>query len=356
MLGSRKGRLARGRGWALAFTLVELLVVIAIIGILIALLLPAVQAAREAARRAQCTNNVKQLSLGFHNYHDVYKTFPRYCYRSYSSSGWCSHWEGFSAHSMLLPYIEQEAVYDEVARLWRTSPDLHEGWRTGTFQAIRRTRIPGFICPSDSPNSGADTGNCSYPVCVGCNLGWGGSSADQNGVFGRGDNTWGERRIADITDGTSNTILVGEHRLGDHDNNVYRPGDVVRGISFTAARSYPSGSVLYDVTLIAAYGQACEAGMDNHHSHGGREWIAPMPAQTVFNTLAPPNWQFPTCQTCVGCGWMDSDGVFPARSYHPGGAVHGMADGSVSFVSETIDGQIYCLMGNRRDGQVVRIP
>jgi len=329
------------------FTLVELLVVIAIIGILIALLLPAVQAAREAARRSQCTNNLKQMGLAFHNYHDVYKTFPRFCYRTTQGAG---YWEGFSAHTMILPYIEQGSVYDEVSSRWKTTPDPANGWRIGYFQAIRRTIIPAFLCPSDVSSSGANAGNCNYPVCEGCNVGWiggGMNNARSNGVFSI---NW-DRKIADIRDGTSNTIMASELRLGDHSNSNYQPGDVVRAMGRTYShRAYPEAGTMYDAAGIAAYGLACDAAKANHHSHAGREWIAPMPAQTVFNTLAPPNWEYPTCQECGGCGWMDSRGIFPARSYHPGGANHTLADGSVRFISETIDGGSYCLLGNRKDG------
>lgn len=338
------------------FTLVELLVVIAIIGILIALLLPAVQAAREAARRSQCTNNLKQLALAAHNYHDVHKTFPRYCYQSTTG---LSQWEGFSAHTMLLPYMEQQAVYDTVKGLQETATGTAaaDGWRDGWYTTIRRTKIAGFLCPSDSSNAGADTGNCNYPVCVGTNTGWDGgggvptlTKSLANGVFPRGSGTWGEVRMAEIRDGTSNTIMVGEHRLGDHDSSVYRPGDVVRGQAFVWTTTAPTPAQL------DSYGVQCEAGTGNHHSHGGREWICSQQAQTAFNTIAPPNWQYPTCQDCSGCGWMDSDGVFPARSYHPGGANHGLADGSIRFISETIDTLQYQGLGTRAGGEAVSAP
>ncbi len=337
---ARKDRGVRGARQH-GFTLVELLVVIAIIGILIALLLPAVQAAREAARRSQCTNNLKQIGLALHNYHDVYKTFPRYSYTTTP----CSTWEGWSAHTMLLPYVEQQAVYDTVKQLCQTATPTAavECWRDGYYTNIRRTRIQGFLCPSDSSNAGASTGNNNYPVCAGANRGWNGSNSESNGVFSRG---W-ERAISDVRDGTSNTIMVGEHRLGDEDNGKYSPGDVARGVGRVGPFELPSAAE------VDQQGVACEAAMDNHHSHTGREWASGLPWQTVFNTIAPPNWKYPTCQECSGCGWGDSDGVFPARSYHPGGANHALVDGSVRFISETIDTKTYQFLGTRKGGETL---
>ena len=341
--------MAKRRG----FTLVELLVVIAIIGILVALLLPAVQAAREAARRMSCSNNMKNIALAFHNYHDTYKKFPLYTNRVYGGSGWASHWEGFSAQTMILPFMEQAPLYDRISAAIPTAPQAHEGWRVMPYDPIRRTPIAAFVCPSTSSKSGVDRGNNSYAVCEGCALGWSTAQPNNNGVFGM--ETGLERSMSDINDGTSNTILMGEILLGDHDNGFYRPGDVVRGIAYSGLQYFPQTNALYNPAEVEAYGVACQAAIGNHHSHAGREWIAGMPYQTVFNTMAPPNWRYPTCQTCTGCGWMDSSGVFPSRSNHPGIGMHALADGSVTAIPSTIDGRIYCFLGNRQDGQSVSL-
>lgn len=328
------------------FTLVELLVVIAIIGILVALLLPAIQAAREAARRSQCVNNLKQLAIGFQNYHDTHKKLMRYGYTAYGPGGTASIWEGYSAHTMLLPYIEQQALWDEFLRVYAASTDLHEGWRTGTFGPISNENVPPFRCPSDGiQRFGADNGNNNYPICTGPTWTLWNASA-QPGIFSRDF----ERTYADIVDGTSSTIMIGEQVLGDNDSSKFSTGDVVRGIANVGMGNFPTDAQL------AAYGQACTASaavLANHHSHGGREWISCMPLQTVFNTIAPPNWQYPTCQDCTGCGWMDSNGAFPARSKHPGGVNHALADGSVKFISGDVNLQTYQWLGSRDGGEAI---
>ena len=162
-----------------AFTLVELLVVIAIIGILIALLLPAVQAAREAARRAQCTNNVKQLVLALHNYHDTHKTFPS----SYSQNGQYNTTNtGRSWMYSILPFVEQTAVFDKVVD---GLPVGNGNPGDATYNAnteVSMTVISGFLCPSDDTEGGLmgsranvnDTRAVNnYKGCAGSNWAWG---------------------------------------------------------------------------------------------------------------------------------------------------------------------------------------
>ncbi|MFH1920990.1 MAG: DUF1559 domain-containing protein, partial [Planctomycetota bacterium] len=334
----------------LAFTLVELLVVIAIIGILIALLLPAVQAAREAARRSACTNNMKQVGLALHNYHDVYKTFPRAAYNinvsgCNESHGWCnSWWQGFSVHTMILPYVEQTAIYDRVD--WANPSHVDPNWVLSRSQPLS-----AYLCPSDSPYpNAAYKGNCNYPVSVGPNFGYYCSPSMHNGAI----RPRGETAIRDIRDGTSNTILVGESIIGDETGSRFGPSDVV--YSQTPPWSGGTCSVgnfqFPTAALMDTFGMQCEAGKAAHHSHPGRSWIRPMPFQTYFTTLAPPNWRWPNC---TSDRWDAGGYVFlNARSRHPGGANHALADGSVRFISETLDFNTYQALGSRDGGETVQ--
>ncbi len=339
----------------LGFTLVELLVVIAIIGILIALLLPAVQAAREAARRSECTNKLKQLGLAFHNYADSRKVFPAFSYIVGSPGANLGNWEGPSAFVMILPYIEQGAVYSQWQwnASWnnRTAPDGSATTFSQTNVALSRTKIGTFLCPSDNPYPDRTFAGCNYAVCAGSSLAWTGTAIYQNGVFRYNMET----SFADIRDGTANTIMASEHIVGDNSGTIFSVGDVVRAQPFPAAANPPYNDVniFWSQAMLDAYGQQCQGGTGNHHSHAGREWAAVMQTQSVFNTLAPPNHRWYDCQECVGCGWMDSRGIFPARSRHPGGVNAAMADASVRFFSNTIDLAIWQALGSRAGGESV---
>lgn len=331
------------------FTLIELLVVIAIIAILIALLLPAVQQAREAARRTQCRNNLKQLGLALHNYHDVYNSWMQLshgCRNSQCANGtWGREWGGHSVHTMLLPFIDQANLYNQ----W----DFNQDWYDDPNRTTMRNAgvLPAFNCPSDPITPGVREGQNNYAISTGPNRGW------EDAVRRDGINTVvgithrrAATRIRDITDGTSNTIAMAEIVHGDASNGQFsiEQGDFVRaqGISFPF-NSKPS------LTDIDAYGVACVAGSGNHRSGSGHHWASPMMYSTGFNTVAPPNWKYPACHSCGGCGLGDAHGVWPSRSRHEGGSLHLMADGAVRFISENIDFTLYQSLGSTNGDEVV---
>ena len=175
-----------------AFTLIELLVVIAIIAILIGLLLPAVQKVREAASRAKCTNNLKQLALGTHGYHDVNKTFPKGYYTGGNAYGWAV---------FILPYIEQQNLFTQINPKMTSPGNTYPANPAPATPTYYKDPLPSFLCPSDdsrttNPHYG-DYSKSNYPPT--------------QDLFPNNGGT--EKSIADITDGTSNTLMIGERSL-----------------------------------------------------------------------------------------------------------------------------------------------
>jgi len=332
----------RSRVAGLGFTLVELLVVIAIIGILIALLLPAVQAAREAARRSQCTNNLKQLGLAHHNYHDVNKVFV---YRKGGTGGGtCGTAPGDNGYRRagfisLLPYFEQTAMYNRIMAgdgTW--APQGPCGWSGWTPWNTAPTGALG--CPSDSGIPKVAGPYFSYVFCIGDRVSNLGDDQNPRGVFGyvRG------QTFADIRDGSSNTALMSErlcqYGLG-YQNQT--PAGVtantilhVQGVGQRAGiAASPIGC--YAVTdgryFIAGTGVQC---------YFGTNWHDGQPMHVGFTTVLPPN--APACAD--GGSWADSyTALLPPASFHPGGVNVLKADGAVSFISDTIN------TGNLSSGQ-----
>jgi prepilin-type N-terminal cleavage/methylation domain-containing protein len=324
----------RSRG----FTLIELLVVIAIIAILIALLLPAVQQAREAARRTQCKNNLKQLGLALHNYHDV---FGKFTYLKGGTKGYGSttrldgNYERRSGIISLMPYFEQAAFYANVqAGDPSTSPPIPPGGPAGwNGWAGWNQRMSSLRCPSD-PGVERPRGVNNYAFCrgdfIGTGSGNGRDSQDGNGVFAF-RKTYAMR---DITDGTSNTIAMAERVIASF------------GIGGKGSPTIQEGTLI-NVGAITTNPGACLAAVAAISS-GNRytTWTAVkgkfsstycdgQPENVAFNTVLPPNGP-----SCINDGNGNSDGavsVLSASSVHTGGVQVLLADGSCRFVSDNID-------------------
>ncbi len=312
-----------------AFTLVELLVVIAIIGILIALLLPAVQAAREAARRSQCTNNLKQLGLAAQNFHDTYKRFPVASYEmnfkdpDYSTStspDWTTagysdqRWSWICA---VLPFMEQQPLYDMFVADY-----LHTSSNPWTASDLTMTKIETILCPSDGQAGAVPAGDVQF-TSYHCNRGdfrlnydW----YECRGVFGRGDQQF--KTMASIKDGTSNTMMISEVKTGVNGSTSVTEA-LGTGWAFTTGDP-PSGC--YDMVTDGEFtGSVQSAGWLM-----GWRWADSHSVYTQWHPVIPPNGP-----SCGNTG--ESYALITASSYHPGGANVVFVDGSVHFISETID-------------------
>ncbi|REJ81454.1 MAG: DUF1559 domain-containing protein [Planctomycetota bacterium] len=302
------------------FTLIELLVVIAIIAILIALLLPAVQQAREAARRTQCKNNLKQIGLALHNYHDVFHSWPINIYGGYGTIppdilGWTQTSKSWGWPVRLLPYIDETA-------LWNL---CDPGNNTMAASGQLNTVVDTFLCPTDSApaviteNTSYTTGGVAaartnYKGMMGSDWNWGAYVNNvvtiQEDAFVRNNGllyTLNYRRytnIDDVIDGTSNTTIVGESVT----NEVYANGGGGPGWSWMNAAENTATSAV----PINTYG-------------------AKSPTSLPWDV----RWSF--------------------SSNHEGGAQFVLADGSVHFLSENIDLQLYRALSTYDGGEIVQL-
>lgn len=322
------------------FTLIELLVVIAIIAVLIALLLPAVQQAREAARRTQCKNNLKQLGLALHNYHDTHLVFP---FRqggtgATSPAGNSNEGSGFTA---ILPFLEQGPLFNQISTPQTfggtTFSPFGDSAPDGSPYELWRVSIPVLICPS----SPAVTPTISGGAAFGLNH-YGFSGGDSaafishtpapstfedartrfRGLFGRQRT----RRIADITDGTSNTIAMGE---------ITSPSSI-GGRDILGGTARDQGTAILDspITCLLTANQATGEylpSVSTVSTTRGSRWARGVVAYTAVNTILPPN-----SPSCAVSGY-NSSGIYSVTSRHPGGAHVLMGDGAVRFISENIN-------------------
>tara|TARA_R110002111_G_scaffold2705_5_gene18048 strand:- start:36910 stop:37851 length:942 start_codon:yes stop_codon:yes gene_type:complete len=302
------------------FTLIELLVVIAIIAILIALLLPAVQQAREAARRTQCKNNLKQLGLAIHNYHETHRVFPPgYCGdpgNSCSSVDGNNNGWGWSV--FILPFIDQSALYNQlgVGQTKQTVCSVPSGAQAATTVGsadLQKTPIAAYICPTATDpmiNPGRVSGGHAKSNYAGVSgVDWTGvnTTTGYKAIFV--DGTKYVTRLRDFTDGSSNTFAIGEKYRRDLDSNL--------------------------TTQIAG-------------EYYGAIWVGIAPDARAANTvgqLAP-----------TGSSYAVNGGSVNAfASQHTGGAQFLFIDGRVRFISENMDQDKMSAIGVGNDGVVVSV-
>lgn len=311
------------------FTLVELLVVIAIIGVLVALLLPAVQSAREAARRMQCSNNVKQISLAMHNYHDTTSMFPPSRVNITQ----------LSSHAMLLPYIEQQTIADRI--------DFTVAWNHANNAVARGTNVPTFTCPSD-PQTEVPLGwaGNNYRINQGVVILYGLPPTDPSdpnyGMPAPNGVAMLDKKItfASITDGTSNTAAWSEADKGDFSNAISTKNDTFwPQTNPTTPDEAMNQCRAIDKTSLSF----------QRVSDVGAPWIQGYHSTTAYYHAAPP---------------FDPSCMFPpgristtAKSSHGGKVINvGMCDGSVRSITKSIDLVAWRGLGSRNGGEVVQLP
>ncbi len=304
------------------FTLIELLVVIAIIGVLIALLLPAVQAAREAARRAHCVNNLKQIGIAIHNYHDATSALPG-AYLVYGVTG-------FSALSHFLPYLEQAPMHNAL--------NFSLSYDHPSNSTVLMSQVSIFVCPSDFPNPmpsrGAPT---NYMADMGSWIVWQAPTGPNTGLPGPNGVFFGNSatRFAQVTDGLSNTGCFSERVLADGSNGLVSPRS---DVFFSPAAP----------TTINSAVQQCQAVniMDLSNQFPlfmGAPWVL---GQHIFQHVTPPNTR--------SCGFFLSlRAVMPPSSHHPGGVNLLLGDGSVRFIKDSINVLTWRALGTIRGGEVI---
>jgi prepilin-type N-terminal cleavage/methylation domain-containing protein/prepilin-type processing-associated H-X9-DG protein len=328
------------------FTLIELLVVISIIAVLIALLLPAVQSAREAARRIQCTNNLKQLGLGLHNYEIIAGALPPAAVLG-GSGNVVSNWIGWSVQGRILPFMEQGPMFGAI--------NFSHSGESPQNITVASQGVAVLICPSevDPRPAAANVGISNvtnYGFCMGDWFVWGGfRGPDNRSAFGPNRS----RRWADFVDGLSNTIFAAE---GKAKQPLYRD---CGGLSLVNNPADIPGTERSPLEIVPEYqGGGCE------FKTGHSEWTDGQAHHTGFTTAWPPNRRSVGSSPTGDPVDLDITGqrekkggptyaAITARSYHPGGVNVLLGDGSVRFLKDGINGPTWRALGTVAGGEAI---
>jgi prepilin-type N-terminal cleavage/methylation domain-containing protein/prepilin-type processing-associated H-X9-DG protein len=358
------------------FTLIELLVVIAIIAVLIALLLPAVQAAREAARRAQCINNLKQIGVALHNYHDSNGAFP---------PGALSHYKGGNptlsqqnnwdcgVHTRLLAFLEQQALYNAMNFSFGVINDSDGGPAKNATVTI--TQIHAFLCPSSSapgwniqaasaPLTNFKAPGNSYFASWGSSLEFASNqtAGPPNGPFPFYGPNGHAVSVTSISDGTSNTIGFGEWKIGTGVLNTLALQDIVFQGSMPAGTARNNGTLNFpNPTLVKSFpawiASCAQMWKNSQGRYGktptlGESWSFGLPGYTQGSIALPPNAPYPNCSTNGG-GTIESVGMYNMSSFHAGGANVAMLDGSVRFLKASLSNTTLWALGSMNQGEII---